>query len=71
MEPLKTIVRICDEIREEPVLLSKEERNDFVSLFPQLVSDLTEISEYRDMPHTNRWLSRVLQYNVPHGKQNR
>ncbi|XP_021950946.1 farnesyl pyrophosphate synthase isoform X2 [Folsomia candida] len=52
-------------------LLSKEEREEFMSMFPQLIRDLTEIPEYRDMDDTNRWLARVMHYNVPHGKRNR
>jgi len=56
---------------DDPKLLSKEERNDFTSIFQELVHDLTEASELRDMPETNRWLARVLQFNVPHGKRNR
>jgi hypothetical protein len=56
---------------DEPKLLSKEEREEFMSIFPQLIKDLTEIPEHRDMPDTNRWLARVMHYNVPHGKRNR
>ena len=56
---------------EDPKLLTKEERADFNSMFPDLVRDLIENPEMRDMPETNHWLARVLQYNVPHGKRNR
>jgi len=56
---------------EERKLMSKEEREEFMSFFSQLVRDLTEIPEYRDMPDVNKWLQRMLQYNVPHGKRNR
>jgi hypothetical protein len=56
---------------EEVKLMSKDEREEFMSLFPQLVKDLTEIPEYRDMPDVNKWFARMLQYNVPHGKRNR
>lgn len=56
---------------EDPKLMTKEEREEFCSLFTQIVRDLTELPEYRDMPDTNRWLAKVLQYNVPHGKRNR
>jgi len=52
-------------------LLEKEEFDKFNAVFPQLSKFLTEIPEFRDMPETNRWLARVLQYNVPHGKRNR
>ena len=52
-------------------LLSKDDRDEFTSVFQDIVSDLTESPELRDMPETNRWLARVLQFNVPHGKRNR
>lgn len=56
---------------QDPKLLTKEERNDFNQTFNQIVIDLTESPEFRDMPETNKWLKKVLQYNVPHGKKNR
>jgi hypothetical protein len=56
---------------EDPKLLTKEERSDFNSVFPDIVRDLIETPEMRDMAETNHWLARVLQYNVPHGKRNR
>jgi len=56
---------------EDPKLLSKDERQEFMSMFPDLVRDLVEQPEMRDMEETNQWLIRVLQYNVPHGKRNR
>jgi len=54
-----------------PKLLSKEDNGDFNNIFPELLRDLTEVPELRDMPETNRWMARILQYNVPHGKRNR
>jgi len=56
---------------QDPKLLTKEERNDFNSTFNMIVQALTENSEMRDMAETNRWLAKVLQHNVPHGKKNR
>ncbi|CAG7828364.1 unnamed protein product [Allacma fusca] len=56
---------------EETKLLGKEERADFDALFPVLVDDLTGSKELQDMPETNRWMRKVLEYNVPFGKQNR
>lgn len=52
-------------------LLDKDEFEEFNAVFPEISRFLTEIPEFRDMPETNRWLARVLQYNVPHGKRNR
>ncbi|CAG0881868.1 unnamed protein product [Darwinula stevensoni] len=51
-------------------LTSKEERREFMSLFPDIVRDLTADPE-RILPDVERWFSKVLQYNVPGGKKNR
>jgi farnesyl diphosphate synthase len=56
---------------EETKLLSEKERGDFNAVFPVLVEDLTGSPDLRDMPETNRWMKKVLEYNVPFGKQNR
>jgi len=51
--------------------VTEQEHKDFMSLFPELIKDLTSLPEMQDMEDTNRWLQRVLEYNVPHGKRNR
>lgn len=56
---------------DQPKLMSKEEREEFMSVYHQLVKELVEIPDMKDMEETNRWLARVMQYNVPHGKRNR
>jgi farnesyl diphosphate synthase len=58
-------------ISEDPKLLSKDEISDFMHLFPDLLKELVEMPEMRDMPETNRWMEKMMQYNVPHGKRNR
>lgn len=62
---------ILNEAIETPMLLSKEEKKDFNDVFPEIVRNLTAIPDLMDMAETNLWLARILQYNVPHGKQNR
>jgi farnesyl diphosphate synthase len=56
---------------EDAKLLTKEETDGFLSLFPELVQDLTDQPDMRDMDDTNRWMAKMMQYNVPHGKRNR
>ncbi len=57
---------------EVKLLLTKEERNDFMSLFPNLVQDITESDpQFRELSEINRWLEKVLNYNVPYGKRTR
>lgn len=56
---------------EQPKLMTKEEREEFMSVYHQLVKELLETPDMKDMEETNRWMARVLQFNVPHGKRNR
>ncbi|XP_018009250.1 farnesyl pyrophosphate synthase isoform X2 [Hyalella azteca] len=50
---------------------SSDEQLEFVSLFPDVVRDLSTDPEYDDIPEALKWFSRVLQYNVRGGKMNR
>lgn len=52
-------------------VLNKDECRDFMSIFPDLVRDLTEAGRHSDIPDVNKWYAKVLQYNVPGGKKNR
>lgn len=49
---------------------SKDESREMMALWPDVVRDLTD-GRHSDMPDVTRWLSKVLQYNVPGGKKNR
>ncbi|KAK5647755.1 hypothetical protein RI129_002647 [Pyrocoelia pectoralis] len=51
--------------------ITKEETRDFMSVFPDLVRDLTDDKEYPDIPLVTKRFARVLQYNVPLGKKSR
>lgn len=43
-----------------------------MSVFPDLVRDLTEYAKKRDDSIVaSKWFTRALQYNVPQGKKNR
>lgn len=42
-----------------------------MSVFPDIVRDLTERERYADIPEVCKWYAKVLQYNVPNGKKNR
>ena len=56
---------------QHPKLLTNREINDFNTKFTELVQVLTHDPDLADMDDTNKWLERVLEYNVPHGKKNR
>ncbi|CAL8143177.1 unnamed protein product [Orchesella dallaii] len=60
-----------DNMEQQPKLMTKEEREDFMAVYHTMVKELLEIPDMKDMEETNRWMARVLQYNVPHGKRNR
>nr|BBH72800.1 farnesyl diphosphate synthase-2 [Nasutitermes takasagoensis] len=49
----------------------EEECQDFMSVFPDIVRDLTEIGREFDIPDVSQWFEKVLHYNVPGGKQTR
>uniref|UniRef100_A0A2P2HZN1 Farnesyl pyrophosphate synthase n=1 Tax=Hirondellea gigas TaxID=1518452 RepID=A0A2P2HZN1_9CRUS len=50
---------------------SPDEVREFVSLFPDIVRELTTSEEFADVPDAQKWFSKVLQYNVQGGKMNR
>lgn len=50
---------------------SKDERRDFMAIFPDLVREVTETGKHLDVPEASKWIAKVLQYNVPGGKKNR
>nr|QAX24807.1 farnesyl diphosphate synthase 2 [Matsumurasca onukii] len=51
--------------------VSKDERRDFMAVFPDIVRDLTETHRQNEIPEVTKWYSKILQYNVPGGKKNR
>lgn len=62
-----------DQVAPSNVLIfSKKDTMDFMTVFPDLVRELTYEGRHKDsLPMLNKHLARVLQYNVPHGKKNR
>lgn len=50
---------------------SQDEKREFMSIFPDLVRDLTEIGTHSDIPDAQKWFAKVLQYNAVGGKMNR
>lgn len=51
--------------------VSKSESREFMSVFPDLVRDLTDKTKKYDRTDASNWFARALQYNVPRGKKNR
>lgn len=50
---------------------SQDEKREFMSIFPDLVRDLTEVGTHSDIPDAQKWFAKVLQYNAVGGKMNR
>ncbi|KAK4324077.1 hypothetical protein Pmani_005262 [Petrolisthes manimaculis] len=50
---------------------SQDEKREFMSLFPDIVRDLTEVGSLSDIPDAQKWYAKVLQYNAVGGKMNR
>ncbi|KAM8711372.1 hypothetical protein ACLKA7_000501 [Drosophila subpalustris] len=53
------------------VTVSKDESRDFMSVFPDVVRDLTNATKSYNCNAAAKWFAQVLQYNVPRGKKNR
>ncbi|XP_034476789.1 farnesyl pyrophosphate synthase [Drosophila innubila] len=53
------------------VTVSKDESRDFMSVFPDVVRDLTNATKSYNCNDAAKWFAQVLQYNVPRGKKNR
>lgn len=51
--------------------VSKEEAQEFMNVFTDLVRDLTDKAKKYDAKDASKWFAKALQYNVPGGKKNR
>jgi farnesyl diphosphate synthase len=52
-------------------LVSKEEKREFMSVFPDIVRELSEHAKKYDSKVAAKWYAKALQYNVPLGKKSR
>ncbi|RZC33233.1 polyprenyl synt domain containing protein [Asbolus verrucosus] len=52
-------------------LVTKEESDQFMTVFSDIVKDLSEDEEHSDMPEVNKRFAQILKYNVPNGKKTR
>ncbi|CAD6242005.1 GSCOCG00009415001-RA-CDS [Cotesia congregata] len=50
---------------------SKDESREMMALWPDIVRVLTEAGRHLEIPDATKWMTKVLQYNVPNGKKNR
>lgn len=48
-----------------------DKKREFMSVFPDIVRDLTEVGTHSDIPDAQKWYAKVLQYNAVGGKMNR
>lgn len=44
--------------------ITKDDKRDFMSSFPDIVRDLTNAGKYEDVPEVKNWWTKVLQHNV-------
>ncbi|EGI61112.1 PREDICTED: farnesyl pyrophosphate synthase-like [Acromyrmex echinatior] len=54
-----------------PTITSKEESQQLMAVWPDVIRDIKEAIENCNIPDVAKWMEKVLQYNVPHGKKNR
>jgi hypothetical protein len=43
-------------------------KDEFRNMFPALIKGIQEDSAFKCSESTQNWVSKLLQYNVPHGK---
>lgn len=50
---------------------SKDESRELMAVWPDVVRNLTDAGRHLDIPAVTKWMTKVLQYNVPGGKKSR
>lgn len=50
---------------------SKDDAREFMSVWTDIVRDLSDYAKKYEPIDAPKWLSKTLQYNVPNGKKNR
>lgn len=50
---------------------NRDDRREFLAVFPDIVRNLTEVGFHKDLDDANKWYAKVLQYNGPGGKMTR
>ncbi|XP_051158413.1 farnesyl pyrophosphate synthase-like [Leptopilina boulardi] len=63
-------VRMVHTVPQRKLINIKDENQELMALWPRVFKDLT-VGRHTDLPDVTRWLSKLLQYNVPGGKKNR
>jgi len=56
-------------VQSSLVRLTQKEIQEFEAVYHQLVHEFVSGKEMRDMTETLKWIEKVLNYNVPHGKK--
>ncbi|KAG7209639.1 hypothetical protein KM043_011286 [Ampulex compressa] len=64
-------VRMVHSVSQPTWVTSKDESRELMAVWPDIVRDLTDAGRHLDIPDVNKWLVKVLQYNVPGGKKTR
>ncbi|XP_029046807.1 farnesyl pyrophosphate synthase-like isoform X2 [Osmia bicornis bicornis] len=53
------------------LLSNEDEIRELMAIWPDVVRDLTDSGRHLDIPDITKWLTKVLQYNVPGGRKYR
>ncbi|CAL7940886.1 unnamed protein product [Xylocopa violacea] len=64
-------VRTVYSMSHKRCLPSEDELRELMAVWPDIVRDLTDAGQHSDMPDVNKWVAKVLQYNVPGGSAKR
>ncbi|CAK9796430.1 Farnesyl pyrophosphate synthase [Anthophora quadrimaculata] len=66
-----TGVRTLYSASQNTCISSKDESRELMAVWPDVVRDLTDADDLKIPSDVTKWLTKVLQYNVPVGKKNR
>ncbi|XP_051160303.1 uncharacterized protein LOC127280930 [Leptopilina boulardi] len=64
-------VHMIHTVPPKNLVISKNENQELMALWPNVIKDLTESGRYSDIFDVPKWSKKVLQYNVPKGKMTR
>ncbi|XP_020292649.1 farnesyl pyrophosphate synthase isoform X3 [Pseudomyrmex gracilis] len=71
LRTLDSNVRMAHSMVQPTWQTSKEESREMMAVWPDVVRDLTDMTDRLDIPDITKWMAKALQYNVPGGKKNR
>ncbi|XP_043479259.1 farnesyl pyrophosphate synthase-like isoform X1 [Leptopilina heterotoma] len=64
-------IRVLHNAPQKNIITNKDERQELMALWPNVVKDLTKFDGDLNIPEVTTRFSKLLQYNIPNGKMGR